>query len=122
MSTSKFLSLSLLEVFFSLFSFLFLSFLLKEPYKNPYVFTQSFIYYWRRQWPPTPALLPGKSHGLRILVGCSPWGRKELDMTERLHFHFSLPRIGEGNGSPLQCSCLENILFSHSPFLFLIEF
>jgi len=41
-------------------------------------------------------------------VGCSPWGRKESDRTERLHFHFSLSRIGEGNGNPLQCSCLEN--------------
>ena len=52
-------------------------------------------------------LLPGKSHGWRSLVGCSPWGRKELDTTERL-FHFSLSCIGEGNGNPLQCSCLEN--------------
>ena len=41
-------------------------------------------------------------------MGCSPWSRKELDMTERLHFHFSLSCIGEGNGNPLQCSCLEN--------------
>ena len=40
--------------------------------------------------------------------GCSPWGHEESDRTERLHFHFSLSRIGEGNGSPLQCSCLEN--------------
>ena len=62
----------------------------------------------RRQWYPTPVLLPGKSHGWRSLVGCSPWGRKESDMTERLHFHFSLSCIGEGNGSPLQCSGLEN--------------
>ena len=53
-------------------------------------------------------LLPGKSHGRRSLVGCSPWGHWELDTTERLHFHFSLSRIGEGNGNPLQCSCLEN--------------
>ena len=44
----------------------------------------------RRQWHPTPVHLPGKSHGWRSLVGCSPWGRKESDMTERLHFHFSL--------------------------------
>ena len=36
---------------------------------------------WRRQWQPTPVLLPGKSHGRRSLVGCSPWGREELDMT-----------------------------------------
>ena len=42
------------------------------------------------------------------LVCCSPWGCEELDTTERLHFPFSLSCIGEGNGSPLQCSCLEN--------------
>ena len=53
---------------------------------------------WRRQWQPTPVLLPGKSHGRRSLVGCSPWGC----------FHFSLSCIGEGNGNPLHCSCLEN--------------
>ena len=41
-------------------------------------------------------------------MGCSPQGLKELDMTERLHFHFSLSCVGEGNGNPLQCSCLEN--------------
>ena len=63
---------------------------------------------WRRQWHPTPVLLPGKSHGRRSLEGCSSWGRKESDTTERLHFHFSLSCIGEGNGNPLQCSCLEN--------------
>ena len=71
-----------------------------------------FGYQWthsqRRQWHPTPVLLPGKSHGWRSLVGWSPWGCKESDTTERLHFHFSLSCIGEGNGSPLQCSCLEN--------------
>ena len=44
----------------------------------------------------------------RSLVGCSPWGREELDASERLHFHFPLSCIGEGNGNPLQCSCLEN--------------
>ena len=64
--------------------------------------------YWRRQWHPTPLLLPGKYHGWRSLVGCSPWGRKESDMTERLHFDFSLSCIREGNGTPLHCSCLEN--------------
>ena len=63
---------------------------------------------WRRQWHPTPVLLPGKSHGQRSLVGCRPWGHEESDTTERLHFHFSLSCIGEGNGNPLQCSCLEN--------------
>ena len=44
-------------------------------------------------------------HGQRSLVGCSPWGHEESDTTERLHFHFSLSCIGEGNSSPLQCSC-----------------
>ena len=63
---------------------------------------------WRRQWHPTLVLLPGKSHGWRSLVGCSPWGHQELDTTERLYFDFSLSCIGGGNGSPLQCSCLEN--------------
>ena len=57
---------------------------------------------------PTPVLLPGKSHGRRSLVGCGPWGREESDTAERLHLHFSLSCTGEGNGSPLQCSCLEN--------------
>ena len=52
--------------------------------------------------------LAWKSHGQRSLVGCSPWGCEELDMTEQLHFHFSLSCIGEGNGNPLQRSCLEN--------------
>ena len=63
----------------------------------------------RRQWHPTPVFLPGKSHGRRSLVDCSPWSRKESDTTERLLFHFSLSCIGEGNGNPLQCSCLENL-------------
>ena len=64
--------------------------------------------HWRRQWQPTPVLLPGRSHGQRSLVGCSPWGREESEATGRLHFHFSLSCIGEENGNPLQCSCLEN--------------
>ena len=62
----------------------------------------------RRQWHPTLVLLLGKSHGWRSLVACNPWGREESDTTEWLHFHFSLSCIGEGNGDPLQCSCLEN--------------
>ena len=61
----------------------------------------------RRRWHPTPVLLPGKSHGHRSLVDCSPWGCTE-DTTEWLHLHFSLSCIGKGNGNPLQCSCLEN--------------
>ena len=42
----------------------------------------------RRQWHPTPVLLPGKSHGQKSLVGCSPWGGYKSDTTEQLHFHF----------------------------------
>ena len=59
------------------------------------------MFFWRRQWHPTPVLLPGKSHGWRTVVGCSPWGWEEL-------VHFSLSCTGEGNGNPLQCSSLEN--------------
>ena len=65
------------------------------------------LLYFLRQWHPTPVLLPGKSHGWRSLVGCSPCGRWGSgtwlsDFTFTFHFH------GEGNGNPLQCSCLEN--------------
>ena len=95
-----------------------------------------FPVYWRRKWQPTPVPLPGKSHGLRNLVGYSPWGYKELETTERLHVLFvtfwegfpgssdgkesacngghlgSIPGLGrspgEGNGNVLQYSCLEN--------------
>ena len=62
----------------------------------------------RKRWHPTQVILPGKSHGRRSLVGCSPWDGYKSDTTERLHFHFWLSWIGEGNGNPLQCSCLEN--------------
>ena len=61
-----------------------------------------------RKWQPTLILSPGKFHGWRRLVGCSPWGHEGSDMTERLYFHFSLSCIGEGHGNLLQCSCLEN--------------
>ena len=64
--------------------------------------------YQRRQWHPTPVFLPWKSHGWRSLVGYSPWGREESDTTGWLHFHFSLSCTGEGNGNPLQYSCLKN--------------
>ena len=74
----------------------------------PYIFCPIlWLFIVSGQWHPIPVLLPGKSHGPRSLVGFSPWGRRESDMTERLHFHFSLACIGEGNGNPLQCSCLE---------------
>ena len=61
-----------------------------------------------RQWQPALGLLPGKSHGRKSLVGCSPWGLEESDRTEQLHFSFSLSCIEEGNDNPLQCSCLFN--------------
>ena len=92
----------------------------KKPIKRQSWWKGKFALFWmlvqrptpaltiRGQWHPTPVLLPGKSHGQRSLVGCSPWGREESDTTERLHFHFSLSCIGEGNGNPLQCSCLKN--------------
>ena len=57
---------------------------------------------------PHSSTLAWKIPWTRSLVGCSPWGLEELDMTERLHFHFSLSCIGGGNGNPLQYSCLEN--------------
>ena len=76
---------------------------LEKWYKWTYL--QAFrLHVWRRRWHPTP----GESHGWRSLVGCSPWGHEESDTTERLHFYCSLSCIGEGNGNPLQCSCLEN--------------
>ena len=73
-----------------------------------YMYLRTPIHIGRRQWHPTLVLLPGKSHGLRSLVGCSPWGRKESDKTGQLNYHFSLSCIEEGNGNTLQCSCLEN--------------
>ena len=56
---------------------------------------------WTRKWQPTPVLLPGKFHGLRSLVGYNPWGRKESDTTERLHFHFTF-FLTDHNGSKLK--------------------
>ena len=70
-------------------------------------FTSFFL--WLSSIPaPHSSTLAWKIHGRGSLVGCSPWGRWESDTTERLHFHFSLSCIGEENGIPLQCSCLEN--------------
>ena len=76
-----------------------------NPANTMIVVSRSLEAHRRRQWHPTPVLLPGKSHGQRSLVGCSPWDRWGSDMTERLHSHFSLSCIGEGNGNSLQCSC-----------------
>ena len=52
---------------------------------------------WKRKWQLIPVFLPGKSHGQKSMAGYNPWGCKNLTW-----------RIGEGNGNPLQCSCLEN--------------
>ena len=60
------------------------------------------------KWQPTPIFLPENFLGQRSLTGYSPWGHKESDMTERLHFHFSLSCIAGRNGNPLQYSCLKN--------------
>ena len=84
-----------------------------SPQEIPLI-TQWFDFYHHKlvlpapKWHPAPVLLPGKSHGRRSLVGCSPWDHWGSDTTEWLHFHFSLSCVGEGNGNPLQCSCLEN--------------
>ena len=59
--------------------------------------THSSTLAWKIPWAEERGRLPG-----------SPWGRKESDTTEQLHFHFSRSCIGEGNGNRLQCSCLEN--------------
>ena len=67
-------------------------------------FVPWYGHYREKAMAPHSILLPGKSYGRRSLVGCSPWGGED----ERLHFHFSPSCIGEGNGSPLQCPCLEN--------------
>ena len=67
---------------------------------------------WRRQWQPTPVLLPVKSYGRRNLVGCSSWGHEESDTTEQLHFHFHalekemathLPGESQGRRSLVGC-------------------
>ena len=77
--------------------------------KNVLTTTQLWSFHMlARECQPTLIFLPGKSRGRRSLEGCSPWDRWGSDTTERLHFDFSLSCIGEGNGNPLQCSCLEN--------------
>ena len=61
---------------------------------------------WRRKWQPTPVLLPGKSHGWRSLVGYSPWGRKELNTTEQIHFlEVELDLPGSASGKEPGCQC-----------------
>ena len=53
--------------------------------------------HWRRKWQPTPVFLPGEFHGQRSLAGYSPWGHKELDVTEQLSLHFTSPLLELGN-------------------------
>ena len=104
---------------------------LKRQWFNPWVGKIP----WRREWQPTPVFLPGKSHGQRSLAGYSPWGHKELDMTEETQHavrkHMGFPGSSDGKESacnagylglihgwgrswekrmdnPLQYSCLEN--------------
>ena len=60
---------------------------MQEPGFNPWV--RKIL--WRRKWQPTPVLLLGKSHGQKSLIGYSPWGCKESDRTEQLHFHLKWP-------------------------------
>ena len=80
-----------------------------RPGFNPWVGKIS----WRRKWQPTPVLLPGESHGGRSLVGYSPQGRKESDMTERLHFHFHFPLL-----CPHICSLCLHLFLKWCLFLF----
>ena len=63
---------------------------LSHLYMTTMVYSFDYTYLWRRQWHPTPVLLPGKSHGWRSLIGYSPWGRKVSDTTERLHMEANM--------------------------------
>ena len=64
--------------------------------------------HWRRKWQPTPVFLPGEFQGRGSLMGCRLWGRTESDTTEAMQQQQQLYNYGEGNGTPLQYSCLEN--------------
>ena len=77
-------------------------------YSSGCPFSGSLAVYAEKAMAPHSSTLAWKIHGQRSLVGCSPWGCCGSVPTERLPFHFSLSCIGEGNGNPLQCSCLEN--------------
>ena len=70
----------------------------------------------RRKWQPTLVFLPGRSHGRRSLVGYSPWGRKESDMTERLHFTcLTLEYIREKAMAPHSCTLAWKIPWMEEP-------
>ena len=64
--------------------------------------------HWRRKWQPTPVFLPGESKGQRSLVGCRLWGCRVGHDWSDLAAAAVAYLCGEGNGNPLQCSCLEN--------------
>ena len=65
-------------------------------------------FFWRRQWHPTPVLLAEESHGWRSLVAAVHGVAKSQTRLRDFTFTFSLSCIGEGNGNPLHCFCLEN--------------
>ena len=73
------------------------------------------MYSWRRKWQPSPVFLPGESHGHRSLVGYSPWGRKESDMTEHIaltYIYARLPRWHSGKESAYQSRRYKKCRFS----------
>ena len=73
---------------------------------------------WRRnKWQPTPVLLPGESHRLMSLAGYSPWGRKESDTTEQLHF-----TLLQNNGYILLCCTLFPCFYLTNPLLYLVPY
>ena len=89
---------------------------IEDPGSTPWVGKIS----WRREWQPTPVFLPGESHGQRRLVGYSPWGRKESDMTEELTLSLFFPTSGGNHfimyiNIKLLCCLLETntILYVH---------
>ena len=69
---------------------------------------QPLALFWRRQWHPTPVLLPGKIPWTEEPDRLQSMGSLRVGHDERLHFHFSFSCTGEGNGNPLQYSCLDN--------------
>ena len=77
-------------------------------FANPSNLQVSAMIFQRRQWHPTPVTFAYKILWTEEPGRLQSMGLLESDTTERLHFHFSLSCIGEGNGNPLQCSCLEN--------------
>ena len=69
--------------------------------------------HWKRKWQPTPVFLPGESHGQRSLAGCSPWGHRESDMTERLTHTYTITG-GPERQVCTSMSCLHSSHTSHS--------